>query len=217
MSALSNTTTAGPSFRSTSANSAPSSPIITESIKLIGGWLNVTRHREGVDLSRAKRVNRGSEEPGFLTLASRPVVPEFAPAAGSVASCEGAAAAKTARPSLDRSHRPISSIARSTSGTRPAPKMKLCWPSGRERRVTSTPASFARFAGRHLMFAVEDHDRWQAGQIGVEHIDPGIIPRHTCSADPRLSKPFHRLPGEKHVGCGVAFPRLVRHLRVVPR
>jgi hypothetical protein len=32
------------------------SPIITESIKLIGGWSKVTRHSDGVDLSRMKRM-----------------------------------------------------------------------------------------------------------------------------------------------------------------
>src|SRR5262249_8953705 len=48
--------------------------------------------------------------------------------------------------SFDRSHLPICSIASSTSGTRPAPKMKLCYPWERECRPSSTPASFARWA-----------------------------------------------------------------------
>jgi hypothetical protein len=49
-------------------------------------------------------------------------------------------------PGLDRSQPDISSIAASTSGTRPAPRMKLCWPSGSEFRRMSTPASRARSA-----------------------------------------------------------------------
>src|SRR5580704_3580887 len=49
-------------------------------------------------------------------------------------------------PILDRSHAPISATAASISGTRPAPRKKLCCPSGSERSSRSTPAARARLA-----------------------------------------------------------------------
>src|SRR5262249_32415623 len=72
------------------------------------------------------------------------------------------------------------------------------------------------FADQRLIGAVVDLERWKAGQISVEHIDPGIVPGHTCAAEPRLAKPFQHRPGEKRVGLGVAVQRLVLHLYVIP-
>src|SRR2546425_6085104 len=72
------------------------------------------------------------------------------------------------------------------------------------------------FADQRLIVAVVDLERWKAGQISVEHIDPGIVPGHTCPAEPRLAKHFQHRPGEKRVGLGVAFQRLVLYLYVIP-
>src|SRR6266851_32157 len=49
-------------------------------------------------------------------------------------------------PILDRSHAPIAATAASISGTRPAPRKKLCCPSGSDRSSRSTPAARARSA-----------------------------------------------------------------------
>src|SRR4029077_13523097 len=55
-SALSKTTTASRSSCSISVSRASSSTAITGSMRLIGGLSKVTRHSDGVDLSRLKRV-----------------------------------------------------------------------------------------------------------------------------------------------------------------
>ena len=64
-----------------------------------------------------------------------------------------------------------------------------------------------RFADKHLMIAVIYLDWRKPGQIGVEQIDPGIVPSHPCAAEPRLAKPFQHGPREKLVVPGIAFYR----------
>ena len=65
-----------------------------------------------------------------------------------------------------------------------------------------------RFADKEFVIAVIYLDWRKPGQIGVEQIDAGIVPRHTSAAEPRLAKPF-----QQGLERSLSFPAL---LSIVP-